>query len=138
MKGVVGKKILLVQWLRWIEIGLHRCGGRKLIMANMNGRDSGRWRHVCCSVLSTINVGLPNQIHSRLNPLLDSIHSTMGKLNIAHHKSYHPYRRDNIEKVKKDEEEARQKEAKEEGRMMLAVCSFVSLHSDILITISGL
>ncbi|RDB27181.1 hypothetical protein Hypma_004380 [Hypsizygus marmoreus] len=44
----------------------------------------------------------------------------MGKLNIAHHKSYHPYRRDNIEKVRKDEEEARQKEAKEEGRMMLA------------------
>jgi len=46
--------------------------------------------------------------------------TTMGKLNIAHHKSYHPYRRDNIEKVRKDEEEARQKEAKEEGRMMLA------------------
>jgi hypothetical protein len=46
----------------------------------------------------------------------------MGKLNIAHHKSYHPYRRDNIERVRKDEEEAQQKEAKEEGRMMLAVC----------------
>ncbi len=45
----------------------------------------------------------------------------MGKLNIAHHKSYHPYRRDNIERVRKDEEEARQKEAVEEGRMMLAV-----------------
>ncbi|KAJ7690260.1 hypothetical protein B0H17DRAFT_856829, partial [Mycena rosella] len=44
----------------------------------------------------------------------------MGKLNIAHHKSYHPYRRDNIEKVRRDEEEAREKEAKEEGRMMLA------------------
>ncbi|KAF8870554.1 hypothetical protein BD779DRAFT_1680987 [Infundibulicybe gibba] len=44
----------------------------------------------------------------------------MGKLNIAHHKSYHPYRRDNIEKVRRDEEEARQKEEKEEGRMMLA------------------
>ncbi|KIK56349.1 hypothetical protein GYMLUDRAFT_247868 [Collybiopsis luxurians FD-317 M1] len=44
----------------------------------------------------------------------------MGKLNIAHHKSYHPYRRDNIEKVRRDEEEARLKEAKEEGRMMLA------------------
>ncbi|KAF8142441.1 hypothetical protein K438DRAFT_1922581 [Mycena galopus ATCC 62051] len=44
----------------------------------------------------------------------------MGKLNIAHHKSYHPYRRDNIEKVRRDEEEARQNEAKEEGRMMLA------------------
>ena len=47
----------------------------------------------------------------------------MGKLNIAHHKSYHPYRRDNIEKVRKDEEEARMKEAQEEGRMMLAVSS---------------
>jgi hypothetical protein len=49
----------------------------------------------------------------------------MGKLNIAHHKSYHPYRRDNIEKVRKDEEEAREKEAREEGRMMLAVCLFL-------------
>ncbi len=45
----------------------------------------------------------------------------MGKLNILHHKSYHPYKRDNIEKVRRDEEEARRKEAKEEGRMMLAV-----------------
>ncbi|KAF9014772.1 hypothetical protein BDZ89DRAFT_1094661 [Hymenopellis radicata] len=44
----------------------------------------------------------------------------MGKLNIAHHKSYHPYRRDNIEKVRRDEEEARLQEAKEEGRMQLA------------------
>ncbi|KDQ23920.1 hypothetical protein PLEOSDRAFT_1086298 [Pleurotus ostreatus PC15] len=44
----------------------------------------------------------------------------MGKLNIAHHKSYHPYRRDNIERVRKDEEEAARKEAQEEGRMMLA------------------
>ena len=45
----------------------------------------------------------------------------MGKLNIAHHKSYHPYRRDNIERVRRDEEEARLKEENEEGRMMLAV-----------------
>ncbi|KIJ56196.1 hypothetical protein M422DRAFT_23529 [Sphaerobolus stellatus SS14] len=44
----------------------------------------------------------------------------MGKLNIAHHKSYHPYRLDNIERVKRDEEEARQKEDREEGRMRLA------------------
>ncbi|KAM5537549.1 hypothetical protein V8D89_008762 [Ganoderma adspersum] len=44
----------------------------------------------------------------------------MGKLNIAHHKSYHPYRRDNIERVRRDEEEARQRDAVEEGRMMLA------------------
>jgi hypothetical protein len=53
--------------------------------------------------------------------LLPSAPTSMGKLNIAHHKSYHPYRRDNIEKVRRDEEEAREKEAKEEGRMMLAV-----------------
>ncbi|KAH7923757.1 hypothetical protein BV22DRAFT_1035956 [Leucogyrophana mollusca] len=44
----------------------------------------------------------------------------MGKLNIAHHKSYHPYRRDNIERVRRDEEEAAAKEAKEEGRVVLA------------------
>jgi hypothetical protein len=44
----------------------------------------------------------------------------MGKLNIAHHKSYHPYRRDNIERVRRDEEEAAQNEAKEEGRVLLA------------------
>ncbi|KAJ7577059.1 hypothetical protein C8J56DRAFT_837096 [Mycena floridula] len=44
----------------------------------------------------------------------------MGKLNIAHHKSYHPYRRDNIEKVRRDEEEAKLQEAKEDGRLMLA------------------
>ncbi|KZT00356.1 uncharacterized protein LAESUDRAFT_739671 [Laetiporus sulphureus 93-53] len=44
----------------------------------------------------------------------------MGKLNIAHHKSYHPYRRDNIERVRRDEEEARLQEAVQEGKMMLA------------------
>lgn len=46
----------------------------------------------------------------------------MGKLNIAHHKSYHPYRAENIERVRRDEEEARLKEAQEDGRVMLAVC----------------
>jgi hypothetical protein len=45
----------------------------------------------------------------------------MGKLNIAHHKSYHPYRRDNIERVRRDEEEAKLKGAEEEGRMRIAV-----------------
>lgn len=44
----------------------------------------------------------------------------MGKLNIAHHKSYHPYRRDNIERVRKDEEEAALKDAEQEGRIALA------------------
>jgi hypothetical protein len=45
----------------------------------------------------------------------------MGRLVIAHHKSYHPYRADNVERVRADEEEARVKEAKEEGRLRLAV-----------------
>jgi hypothetical protein len=45
----------------------------------------------------------------------------MGRLVIAHHKSYHPYRAENIERVKKDEEEAKLQEAKEEGRLRLAV-----------------
>ena len=45
----------------------------------------------------------------------------MGKLNIAHHKSYHPYRQDNIARVRRDEEEARLKEQVDEGRMLLAV-----------------
>lgn len=40
---------------------------------------------------------------------------------IAHHKSYHPYKADNIERVRRDEEEAALKEAKEEGRLKLAV-----------------
>lgn len=44
----------------------------------------------------------------------------MGKLNIAHHKSYHPYRRDNIDRVRKDEAEAALKEAEKEGRIALA------------------
>jgi len=55
----------------------------------------------------------------------------MGKLNIAHHKSYHPYRRDNIERVRRDEEEARLKEQNEEGRMMLVVRINTILSPDI-------
>lgn len=45
----------------------------------------------------------------------------MGRLVIAHHKSYHPYRRDNVERVRRDEEKAAQEEAREDGRVMLAV-----------------
>ncbi|KAJ8519599.1 hypothetical protein ONZ45_g3486 [Pleurotus djamor] len=41
-------------------------------------------------------------------------------LNIAHHKSYHPYWQDKFKRVYRDEEDARLKEAQEEGRMMLA------------------
>ncbi|TFY61015.1 hypothetical protein EVG20_g7218 [Dentipellis fragilis] len=44
----------------------------------------------------------------------------MGKLNIAHHKSYHPYRLDNITRVKRDEEQARLKESEEADRALLA------------------
>jgi len=44
----------------------------------------------------------------------------MGKLNIAHHKSYHPYRRDNIERVRKDEEAAARQEAEKESKIALA------------------
>ncbi|KAH8827023.1 hypothetical protein DL96DRAFT_1464308 [Flagelloscypha sp. PMI_526] len=44
----------------------------------------------------------------------------MGRLVIAHHKSYHPYRRDNIERVRQDEEEAARQEAVQEGRVLLA------------------
>lgn len=44
----------------------------------------------------------------------------MGKLNIAHHKSYHPYRRDNIDRVRRDEEEARLKEVAQDGKIALA------------------
>jgi N-terminal domain of CBF1 interacting co-repressor CIR len=51
----------------------------------------------------------------------------MGKLNIAHHKSYHPYRLDNIERVRRDEEEAKLKEQGEEGRMRVAVCLIMQL-----------
>lgn len=57
----------------------------------------------------------------------------MGKLNIAHHKSYHPYRRDNIERVRRDEEEAREKEAREEGRMMLAASLLSVIHDCALL-----
>ena len=59
----------------------------------------------------------------RPSPLPPFTSRNMGKLNIAHHKSYHPYRLDNITRVRRDEEEARLKEEKEEGRMMLAVRS---------------
>ena len=45
----------------------------------------------------------------------------MGKLNIAHHKSYHPYRRDNIERVRRDEAQAALEEAAKEGKVLLAV-----------------
>ncbi|KAG8902378.1 hypothetical protein FRC00_011396, partial [Tulasnella sp. 408] len=44
----------------------------------------------------------------------------MGKLNIAHHKSYHPYRRDNIERVRRDEEAARLQQLKDEGKLLMA------------------
>jgi hypothetical protein len=55
----------------------------------------------------------------------------MGKLNIAHHKSYHPYRRDNIERVRRDEEEAQLKEAAQDGKIALAV-SVCDLYAHVM------
>jgi hypothetical protein len=45
----------------------------------------------------------------------------MGKLNIAHHKSYHPYRLDNIERVRRDETAAKRKETEDADRSLVAV-----------------
>jgi hypothetical protein len=45
----------------------------------------------------------------------------MGKLNIAHHKSYHPYRLDNIERVRRDEAAAKKKHAEDADRALVAV-----------------
>ncbi|KAF8147218.1 hypothetical protein K438DRAFT_2027819 [Mycena galopus ATCC 62051] len=44
----------------------------------------------------------------------------MGREDMDDVVSYHPYRRDNIKKVRRDEEEAHWNEAKEEGRRLLA------------------
>lgn len=74
---------------------------------------------------SIFRILLASPLHARSRSSIDHVSSkssfTMGKLNIAHHKSYHPYRRDNIERVRRDEEEAQLKEAAVEGRMLLAV-----------------
>ena len=45
----------------------------------------------------------------------------MGKLNIAHHKSYHPYRLDNIERVRRDEAAAKLKQTEDDDRVLVAV-----------------
>jgi len=44
----------------------------------------------------------------------------MGKLNIAHHKSYHPYRLDNIERVRRDEADAKRKQIEDTDRVLVA------------------
>ncbi|KAF8468539.1 hypothetical protein DFH94DRAFT_776725, partial [Russula ochroleuca] len=44
----------------------------------------------------------------------------MGKLNIAHHKSYHPYRLDNIERVRLDEAAAKRKQTEDIDRALAA------------------
>ncbi|KAI9456793.1 hypothetical protein F5148DRAFT_365336 [Russula earlei] len=44
----------------------------------------------------------------------------MGKLNIAHHKSYHPYRLDNIERVRRDEAAAQRKQTDDADRALVA------------------
>ena len=84
---------------------------------HLNARVNGVFRSISAPIIDD---------HGALNfwnPLrhLTNALSTQGKLNIAHHKSYHPYRADNIERVRRDEEEAKRKEEHEEGRMMLAV-----------------
>ena len=45
----------------------------------------------------------------------------MGKLNIAHHKSYHPYRLDNVERVRRDEAAAQRKQIEDTDRALVAV-----------------
>ena len=57
---------------------------------------------------------------------------TMGKLNIAHHKSYHPYRLDNIERVRRDEAAAKLKETEDADRALVAVR--LGLHPNALLT----
>jgi len=44
----------------------------------------------------------------------------MGKLNIAHHKSYHPYKAENIQRVRRDEEQAAAAAAGDQARVMQA------------------
>lgn len=51
----------------------------------------------------------------------------MGKLNIAHHKSYHPYRLDNIERVRRDEADAKRKQTEDTDRALVAVRSLFPL-----------
>jgi hypothetical protein len=51
----------------------------------------------------------------------------MGKLNIAHHKSYHPYRLDNIERVRRDEADAKRKQTEDTDRALVAVRSLSQL-----------
>ena len=58
----------------------------------------------------------------------------MGKLNIAHHKSYHPYRLDNIERVRRDEAAAKLKETEDADRVLVAVR--LRLHSNAALTTS--
>lgn len=67
-----------------------------------------------------------SSLHSPASYITRTLHPTMGKLNIAHHKSYHPYRQDNIARVRRDEEEARRKGVEEEDRALLAVRIFSS------------
>lgn len=49
---------------------------------------------------------------------------SMGKLNIAHHKSYHPYRLDNVERVRLDEAAAKRKQTEDTDRALAVVRLF--------------
>lgn len=79
---------------------------------------------------------MPCQLECKVGQPFGPHHNTvtfhsrfMGRLVIAHHKSYHPYKAENIERVRRDEEEARLKEAQEEGRLRLAVSVTYCLHT---------
>lgn len=53
----------------------------------------------------------------------------MGKLNLLHHKSYHPYKADNVARVERDEAKARAEEEEVDRRSTLAVRSLLALLS---------
>lgn len=63
----------------------------------------------------------------------------MGKLNLLHHKSYHPYKADNVARVERDEAKARAEEEEVDRRSTLAVRSSSSaLSTNALTLLSGL
>lgn len=55
------------------------------------------------------------------------LRAVMGKLNLLHHKSYHPYKADNVAKVKADEAKAAALEDEDNRRTTLAVRPLASL-----------
>ena len=78
-------------------------------------------------VMTCLDPGTSLELCHRLSQVVgsrpsDTLTSTsMGKLNIAHHKSYHPYRLDNIERVRRDEAAAKRKQTEDADRALVAV-----------------